>query len=86
MLKNYYILRSADMCSIASVVCKLLRSGTFGACIDLSVRSDKAVRGRILEIGYELLVSLIGYQAQLKRTHEVLDSYSMSKRSPVWFL
>jgi hypothetical protein len=68
MLKNYYILRAAAMCNLASVLCKLLRSGTFGACIDPSVRKDGTVRGRLLEMGYELLAMLIGYQSQLKRT------------------
>mgnify|MGYP001132986503 CR=1 FL=1 len=67
MLKNYYILRAADVCSLASVLCKLLRSGTFGACVDPTVRKDSAVRGRLLEMGYELLIMLVGYQSQLKR-------------------
>ncbi|ELR17421.1 Rap/ranGAP protein, putative [Acanthamoeba castellanii str. Neff] len=66
MLKNYYILRAADVCSLASVLCKLLRSGTFGACVDPTVRKDSAVRGRLLEMGYELLIMLVGYQSQLK--------------------
>jgi len=66
MVKNYYILRTADICHLVTVLCELLRSGTFGACID-SQAKDQYVRGRLLEIGSEFLMVLVGYQAQLKR-------------------